>query len=118
MPSLSFPADYPAEVLPKVVNHLLQEPSINSLLTVEGTVTDTDYYRCVAAVEEANAVFEGWLLRDLPGKPKFLHGYPVLYSDAVVEGEVFGGMWSDAVLEWGGFVPKHPAAFVHLRPKP
>ncbi len=69
-----------------------------------------DWYRMVAAVEETNAEFEGFIVRDLPGRPTNLIGYPVRYTDEVQEGEIFGGMWSE--VREGEL--KHPSAFVRM----
>ena len=81
----------------------------------------------IAAVEESNAEFEGFVQFGIDG---IRYGYPVHHSHALPEGEVLGGMWSDLIIllrpeiiviytEEGvrgrvmaDCAPRHPEAFV------
>lgn len=87
------------------------DPNVTRLVSHDrDKIQKIDLYRAIAAIEEANAVFEGFYLNDYPGRPDKFLGYPVHYVTAVYEHEVFGGMWSD--LQNGK--PRHSAAFVIL----
>ena len=91
---------------------LREAAHINLLVsTNKEEFVDADWYRMIACVQESNAEFEGFLLRDLPGRPSTLLSFPVTYSDEVMDGEAFGGMWS--YLDEAG-APKHHAAFVRM----
>ena len=109
-----------------VLSVLRAEVNINSIKF--SGICEADLHRMVAAVEESNASFESFVLRDFPGRPEKLIGYPVHYSQAVREGEAFGGMWSDGTLTvsplvvegnvgrfQASFVVRHGAAFVWIR---
>ena len=66
---------------------LINMPLINSV-TAKSTTADgdkispEDFYRMIAAVEESNAEFEGWVMR-----PKTLYKVYQLRSDAVAQGD-------------------------------
>lgn len=55
-----------------------------------------DFYRCVAAVEESNAEFEGWIMR-----PKTLYKTFQLRADAVGQGDAQGAFLFNMIREAG-----------------
>lgn len=59
-------------------------------------VVAQDIYRCIAAVEESNAEFEGWIMR-----PKTLYKYYQLRWDAVAQGDGAGGFVFNLIREAG-----------------
>jgi len=69
----------------------------SSRQTADGDyLVGTDLYRMVAAVEESNAEFEGWILR-----PKSLYKYYQLRSDAVAQGDAAGPFLFNLIREAG-----------------
>ncbi len=119
-----------------VLETLRSLPYINHLKLLPGRESCR---RMIAAVEEANATFEAFVIGIIPSTGVHssviasMYGYPVYQSQFVKEGEMFGGMWSGGILavhpfmevkdfmEGNGkgvvhadFVPRHQAAFVRL----
>ena len=93
------------------LNQLRENPQVSIIkATIPGKLIIPDLWRMVASIEEVNAEFEGFLIRDYPERPDTLIGYPVRYDDSVQENEVFGGMWSD----YKDDQIQHPSAFVRL----
>lgn len=69
----------------------------SSKQTADGDfVQGIDVYRMIAAVEEANAEFEGWIMR-----PKTLYKYYQLRADAVAQGDSAGSFLFNIIREAG-----------------
>lgn len=69
---------------------LINMPFINNVASSQQTangdlIVPNDIYRMIAAVEESNAEWEGWVMR-----PKTLYKYYQLRSDAVAQGDKQG----------------------------
>lgn len=60
------------------------------------TIRGQDVYRMIAAVEESNAEFEGWIMR-----PKTLYKYYQLRADAVAQGDAAGPFLFNLIREAG-----------------
>lgn len=69
-------------------------------------VTGVDIYRMVAAVEESNAEFEGYIMR-----PKTLYKYYQLRADAVAQGDGQGPFLFNLIREAGMDTPAMLAGF-------
>lgn len=80
---------------------IINLPNINRVtssqaLTDGDALVGTDAYRMVAAVEESNAEFEGWIMR-----PKTLYRYYQLRADAVAQGDKQGAFLFNVLRELG-----------------
>ena len=76
---------------------ILQHPNINTVVSSQvfadgDALVGTDAYRCIAAVEESNAEFEGWIMR-----PKTLYKLYQLRADAVAQGDKQGPFLFDLI---------------------
>lgn len=69
-------------------------------------VVGQDVYRCIAAVEESNAEFEGWIMR-----PKTLYKYYQLRADAVAQGDSAGMFLFNMIREAQDDTPATIAGF-------
>ena len=69
-------------------------------------VTGVDIYRMIAAVEESNAEFEGFIMR-----PKTLYKYYQLRSDAVAQGDARGPFLFNLIREAGDGTPATLAGY-------
>jgi len=69
-------------------------------------VKGQDIYRMVAAVEESNAEFEGFIMR-----PKLLYKYYQLRADAVAQGDSSGGFLFNLIREAGDGTPATLAGY-------
>lgn len=90
---------------------IIQRQNINRInSSVQGPNGDAlvanDIYRCVAAVEESNAEFEGWIMR-----PKTLYRYYQLRADAVAQGDKQGLFLFNLVREAGDGIQAALAGF-------
>ena len=86
---------------------LINMPNINridsSAITAQGgKIVGTDVYRMIAAIEESNAEFEGWIMR-----PKTWFKYLQLRTDAVGQGDAQGPFLFNLIREpgWDGGAP-------------
>jgi HK97 family phage major capsid protein len=70
------------------------------------TVVGQDVYRLIAAVEESNAEFEGWVMR-----PKTLYKYYQLRADSVAQGDGSGAFLFNLIREAGDSVAATIAGF-------
>lgn len=84
---------------------IIQMPNINRINSSSQTVDGDrfigqDIYRMIAAVEESNAEFEGYIMR-----PKSLYKYYQLRFDAVAQGDAAGGFLFNLIREAGAGTP-------------
>jgi HK97 family phage major capsid protein len=80
---------------------LINYPNINRINSSNQTpngdlIVAKDIYRMVAAIEESNATFEGWIMR-----PKTLYKYYQLRGDAVAQGDNAGLFLFDVLRDAG-----------------
>lgn len=80
---------------------IINQPNITVLASTQQTPNGDffrmeDTYRMIAAVEEANAEFEGYIMR-----PKSLYKYFQLRADAVAQGDRSGGFLVNLIREAG-----------------
>jgi len=80
---------------------VINNPNINRIVSsapgVNGdAIVGKDIYRMVAAIEESNATFEGWIMR-----PKTLYKYYQLRADAVAQGDQAGLFLFDVLRDAG-----------------
>lgn len=80
---------------------VINYPNINRINSTTQTangdkVVGQDVYRMIAAVEESNAEFEGFIMR-----PKTLYKYYQLRFDAVAQGDAAGGFLFNLIREAG-----------------
>lgn len=84
---------------------LINMPNINRVTSSDArangdAVVGQDIYRMIAIVEEANAEFEGWIMR-----PKTLYKYYQLRADAVAQGDARGVFLFNLIREAGAGTP-------------
>lgn len=76
---------------------IINRPNINVVApSVANTLKANDIYRLIAAVEESNAEFEGFVMR-----PKTLYRYYQLRFDTVAAGDAAGGFIFNLIREAG-----------------
>lgn len=69
-------------------------------------IVGQDIYRMIAAIEESNAEFEGWIMR-----PKTLYKYYQLRADAVAQGDKAGPFLFNLIREAGAGTPATLAGY-------
>jgi len=90
---------------------IINMPNINTVnSSIQGANGDTfvgqDAYRCIAAVEESNAEFEGWIMR-----PKSLYKFFQLRADAVAQGDKAGPFLFNLIRDQGDGAPATLAGY-------
>ena len=90
---------------------LINMPNINIVQSSQqgangNSLVGQDCYRMIAAIEESNAEFEGWVMR-----PKLLYKYYQLRSDAVGQGDSQGQFLFNLIREAGAGTPPMLAGF-------
>jgi hypothetical protein len=75
-------------------HHRILEPNF-------GRTFNADWLKLVRLVEEGNGQCEGFVTRNSHGRSEQMFGYPIYLTNAMPEGDILAGMWSDLILAFG-----------------